>query len=191
MRKSFESYLHFFWAGVVKQQQTGAVLPSQPFLISKMLAPIPRDYTGQLLELGAGSGAITLELADRFPKARILSCEINPALARHSRLNLNRAGHNGRVRIVMDPAQDLLRGFAANGKKPDFIISGIPLGNMGGEQASDLISLIHGALDPGGLYIQFQHSLLDRSKIKQTFREVKTIPVLLNFPPAVVYYARR
>ena len=41
------------------------------------------------------------------------------------------------------------------------------------------------------MYIQFQHSLLDRKKIRTRFSNLCTNPVFLNFPPAVVYYARR
>ena len=69
------------------------------------------------------------------------------------------------------------------GEKPDFIISGIPLGNLGGAKAFALIDTIHQALRKGGLYIQFQHSLLDRKKIKTRFPNLRTVPVFLNFPP--------
>ena len=40
------------------------------------------------------------------------------------------------------------------------------------------------------MYIQFQYSLMDRKKIQKRFASLRTVPVLLNFPPAVVYYAR-
>jgi phospholipid N-methyltransferase len=54
-----------------------------------------------------------------------------------------------------------------------------------------LINHISGALAPGGWYIQFKYSLLDRKKIKGQFARLRTVPVLLNLPPAVVYYARK
>jgi phospholipid N-methyltransferase len=76
-------------------------------------------------------------------------------------------------------------------QKPDFVISGIPLANLGREKALALMDAIRQALGPGGMYIQFQHSLLDRRKIRTMFPDLRTIPVLLNFPPAVVYYAQR
>jgi phospholipid N-methyltransferase len=41
------------------------------------------------------------------------------------------------------------------------------------------------------MYIQFQHSLLDRKKIRTSFSNLRTVPAFLNFPPAVVYYAHR
>src|SRR3989454_6558619 len=108
MPKSLTSYLNFFWAGVVKQGQTGAIVPSQRFLIAKMIAPVPETYRGQIVELGAGNGALTLRLAAKCPAARILACEINPTLARDNRYNLVMAGLKDRVEVISDSAEHLL-----------------------------------------------------------------------------------
>jgi phospholipid N-methyltransferase len=192
MSNTAAAYLHFFWAGLVKHGQTGGILPSQRFLVAKMIAPVPETYRGQVVELGAGNGALTLRLAARCPAARILACEINPALARDNRRNLAEAGLTGRVELFAGPATDLLSQLGKGGmEKPDFIISGIPLGNLGREKALALIDAIHQTLGEGGMYIQFQHSLLDRKKIRTRFPNVRTVPAFLNFPPAVVYYAQR
>ena len=192
MTNSLTTYLHFFWAGLVKHGQTGGIVPSQRFLIAKMIAPVPETYRGQVIELGAGNGALTLRLAARCPEARILACEINPTLARDHRCNLAGAGLNGRVELFTGSAADLLSELGKSGvEKPDFIISGIPLGNLGREKALALIDTIHQTLGEGGMYIQFQHSLLDRKKIRTRFPNLRTVPVFLNFPPAVVYYAQR
>jgi len=192
MSLSAATYLRFLWAGLVKHGQTGGIVPSQRFLIAKMIAPVPQTYRGQVIELGAGTGALTLRLAARCPEARILACEINPALARDHRRNLAEAGLSGRVELFAGPAADLLSELGKGGvEKPDFIISGIPLGNLGRAKALALIHTIHQALGEGGMYIQFQHSLLDRKKIRTRFSNLRTAPAFLNFPPAVVYYARR
>ncbi len=189
---SAAAYLHFFWAGLVKQGQTGGIMPSQRFLISKMIAPVPETYAGQVIELGAGTGALTKRLAARCPEARILACEINPTLAHDHRRNLAEAGLGRRVQLFTGSAVDLLSEVDRNGlEMPGFVISGIPLGNLGREKALALIDTIHQTLSAGGMYIQFQHSLLDRKKLKAKFSDLRTVPVLLNFPPAVVYYARR
>jgi phospholipid N-methyltransferase len=182
------TYLRFFWAGLVKHGQTGGIFPSQRFLIAKMIAPVPETYRGRIIELGAGNGALTLGLASRCPNARILACEINPTLARDHGSNLARAGLADRVELFSGSAADLLSGI---GQKPDFIISGIPMGNLGREKALALIDTIHRSLGEGGMFIQFQHSLLDRKKIRIRFPNLRTVPVFLNFPPAFVYYARR
>ena len=192
MSNAAATHLHFFWAGLVKPGQTGGIVPSQRFLIAKMIAPVPETYRGQVIELGAGTGALTLLLAARCPQARILACEINPTLARDHRRNLVGAGLSGRVELFTGSAADLLSELGKGGvEKPDFIISGIPLGNLDREKALALIHTIHQTLGESGMYIQFQHSLLDRKKIRTSFSNLRTVPAFLNFPPAVVYYAHR
>ena len=191
MSNTLASYLHFMCAGLVKIRQTGAIVPSQRFLISKMIAPVPADYSGQIIELGAGNGALTLRLAAKCPRARVLACEINPALAQATRQNLREARVNGRVEVVSDAAEHLLSERARRGMdKVDYVVSGIPLGNLGREQTLALIDKISRSLRAGGMYIPFQYSLMDRQKIRERFSSLRTVPVFLNLPPAVVYYAR-
>lgn len=192
MSNAVASYLHFMCAALVKFRQTGAIVPSQRFLIGKMLAPVPQTYSGRILELGAGSGALTLRLAARCPEARIVACEINPVLARNTRHNLDEAGINGRVNVISDSAEHLLSEMRRRGmEKVDYVLSGIPLGNLPGEQALALIEAISRVVRRGGLYIQFQYSLMDRKRIRSRFKILRTVPVMLNIPPAVVYYAQR
>ncbi|PYJ08472.1 MAG: hypothetical protein DME25_01410 [Verrucomicrobia bacterium] len=192
MARSLTSYLNFFWAGVFKQGQTGAIVPSQRFLIDKMIEPVPETYRGQIVELGAGIGALTLRLAAKRPAARILACEINPTLASDNRRSLRAAGLDGRVAVVSDSAEHLLSEMRRRAEeRPEYIISGIPLGNFGRAKAQAIIDEVSRTLDGGGTYIQYQHSLLDRKKIQARFPNLRTVPVLLNFPPAVIYYARR
>jgi phospholipid N-methyltransferase len=189
---SVAAYFHFFWAGLVKHGQTGGILPSQRFLIAQMIAPVPETYRGQVIELGAGTGALTLRLAARCPEARILTCEINPTLVRDIRGNLAAAGLSERVEVFLGSAEHLLSELPTSGaEKPDFIISGVPLGNLGGAKALALIDTIHRTLGEGGMYIQFQHSLLDRKKIRSRFPNLHLVSAFLNFPPAVIYYGRR
>ena len=184
-------YWRFLVAGFNRYSQTGGVVPSQRFLISRMISAVPADYRGQLVELGPGTGVLTVRLAERCPKAEILACEINPELAEVVRERIRLEDIDDRVKVISQPAEQLLSVLArdTNRPGPEYIISGIPLGNLARASAIALIELIHGALVPGGQYIQFQHSLLDHKKIKTRFSRMRTVPVLLNFPPAFVYYA--
>jgi len=192
MSKTLSGYRHFIWAAFAKHAQTGAIVPSQRFLIDKMIAPIPANYRGEIIELGAGNGALTLRLAAKCPAARILACEINPVLARASRSNLDAAGINGRVKVTSDAAEHLLSEYRRRGHgKADFVVSGIPIGNLNKKTTVALIDSIHSILAPGGIYIQFQHFLADLLKIKTRFATLRLTPVLLNLPPAFVYYARK
>ena len=188
--KPLGGIFHFIWAGLQNQGQTGGIVPSQRFLVERMIAPVPADFAGQIIELGPGSGAITVPLARKCRRARILACEINPALAEATRQNIWNAGLRGRVKIVVDSAENLLGRVGRDGNgRPDFIISGLPLANFPRPKAGEIIEAIQGALNDGGMYIQFQHFLTNRRKVVATFRRTRTVPALFNFPPAFVYYA--
>lgn len=184
------AYTHFFWAGISKRGQTGAIVPSQRFLVEKMIQPVPVDYRGVALELGAGTGALTVRLAARCPETRVVACELNPTLARNTRRMLVREGLSDRVEVLNEPAERVLDTFTRHKlERPGFVISGIPLGNLDREKVCALVEGVWQVLPAGGAYIQFQHSLLDRKKIIRRFPNMRTTPVWLNFPPAVVYCA--
>ena len=192
MNGSSYGWWHFLWAGLARSMQTGSVVPSQRFLIDKMIAPVPSTYTGQIIELGPGPGNLTLRLAQRCPAARILACEINPTLAEVCRRNIESAGLSSRAVVVPDAAESVLADLhRRGGTRPDFVISGIPLANLERPRTLALLAAVRNVLAEGGFYIQFQYSLVDRKNIRSTFSGLRTIPVWLNFPPAVIYYARR
>lgn len=184
-------YWKFLVAGLVEQGQTGALIPSQRFLVKRMISPVPRDYSGVIVELGAGTGSLTTRLAARCPNARIMACEINPELARLLEQDLAARNLNSRVHVIADAAEEYLARLGPSSQRPGFVISGIPLGTLPGDVVARLVAAIREALPPGGMYIQFQHSLIDRKRVMEAFSSVRTVPVLLNVPPAFVYYAQK
>jgi len=192
LSKTLGIYWRFLLAGLVHRTQTGSVVPSQRFLINQMLAPVPPAYSGEIIELGAGTGALTRRLAARCPRASILACEINPDLARDLEYNLAAAALSDRVEVICDSAEHLLARRRRQAAEPaDFILSGIPLGMLGRESVLGLLNAIKRGLAPEGMYIQFQYSVLDRKKIKSKFSRLRTVPAFLNIPPAFVYYAQK
>ena len=60
---------------------------------------VPRS-TDRILELGCGNGAITFLLAHRYPRARIVGLEVQPALADRARRGARLNGLQGRIEIV-------------------------------------------------------------------------------------------
>ena len=96
------------------------------------------------------------------------------------------------MEVVSVSAEHLLSALGRRGMaKPDFVIAGIPLGNLGGDEAGRLLDAIRLSRAEGGRCIRFQHSWLDRKKIQAGFPPSRAVPVFLNCPPAVVCYAQR
>src|SRR5260370_17354903 len=70
MSHLFASYWRFLSAALVNGGQIGAVLPSQRFLIDRMIAPVPRNYQGQILELGPATAPLPFPLPPPRPHPR-------------------------------------------------------------------------------------------------------------------------
>jgi phosphatidylethanolamine/phosphatidyl-N-methylethanolamine N-methyltransferase len=189
---SLADYLHFFRAGLTRHSQTGSFFPSSKVLVQAMIEPVPPDYRGSILELGAGTGVLTVPLASRCPRARIVACEINPTLAEDTRQNLARAGSDGRVQVRVSPAEQLLADLLTQAEeRPGYVISGLPLGNWPGQRVLEVLQTIQRLMQAKGLFIQAQYLLLDRKHIRTVFGNVRTAPVLRNMPPIFVYFAQK
>lgn len=76
-----------------------------------------RSFTGRLLDVGTGSGAIALALKRRFPKAEVWATEIDPVAVALARENARRAGLE--VQVLLAP-------FTAHLKALDLIVSNPP-----------------------------------------------------------------
>lgn len=61
-----------------------------------------------VLDVGAGSGLVSLIMAQRFPHARITAVEIDPPAADDCRLNVGRSEWAGRIDVVCSPVEDFV-----------------------------------------------------------------------------------
>lgn len=73
-----------------------------------------------VLDVGTGTGAIALAIADEHPGARITAVDVSPDAIALARENLDAAAVNGRVRLVQ---QDLTDGL---GSEFDLVVSNPP-----------------------------------------------------------------
>lgn len=167
----------------------GAILPSSKFLSEQILKPLKMKDGVVIVELGAGTGAFTKEIIYRLPKNGILLViEINNKLTEH----LQKTISDKRVMIVEDDASNLSKHLEKfNLKKPDYIISGIPLGNLSWETRQKLFSEINNCLSDDGLFIQFQYFLASWFHIKKFFNAKIASYELRNLPPAFLYHCRK
>jgi SAM-dependent methyltransferase len=68
------------------------------------------ELTGNVLELGSGSGAMAAELLGRFPSLHLVASDLDPAMLDAARLRLD--GYGGRARVQRTDATSL--SFADN-----------------------------------------------------------------------------
>ncbi|HKY32618.1 MAG TPA: methyltransferase domain-containing protein [Candidatus Polarisedimenticolia bacterium] len=191
----------------------GAIAPSSRFLARAVTRGIPGGPVS-LLEAGAGTGALTLEIVRRLPPgSRLTIYEINGDFARHLRERFAReGGGNGRVgqgitvHVHHGDVQDL-----PPGPRYDGIVSGLPLNNFPPALVRRILESLFAALRPGGVLTYFEYLLIREIKSLTTGRrerrrlrrvgkvtagfldryEFRREAVFLNIPPAVVHHLRK
>ncbi len=177
--------LAFLKEAIIDFRKTGGFATSSSFLAKKMAAPITPKAGICVVELGAGTGAVTKYILEVLPKnSKLISIEINPALAKKM------------AKSIDDPRLEIITGDASKlGKyikerriqKADYIVSSIPLGSLPQKIRLAIYNEIKNCLKPGGLYIQFQYLLANLSEIKNRFIISHIGFELQNFPPAFIY----
>jgi phospholipid N-methyltransferase len=183
---------------------TASLLPSSKHLASAMLRPIDFDRARVLVELGVGTGAVTLELLQRMrPDARLYALDINSRFIDFVRETIP----DPRLVPVVGAAEDLgeiLRSLGA--RKADAILSSLGLTTMQDNQRERILREIRGCLAPGGVVSQFQywhsrggprwmrafglHGFPEEEFLRRYFHRISADHVLFNFPPATVYSCR-
>ena len=141
--------------------------PETEHLVEAVLERVARDAAVRICDVGTGSGAIAVALADARPRAEITAVDLAPAALAVAQENAERHGIADRVRFV---ESDLLS--ALRGEKFDVVVSNPPYvrddetleaqvqeyephtalfaGPTGLEVDRRLIPEAHAALVPGG-----------------------------------------
>jgi len=182
-----------FFAGFLRRPWTvGAVAPSSGRLARAIVRRLPLRQADTVVELGAGTGAITRQiLAHLRPDTAFITLELD---ARHvARL---RRRHPG-LQIQRASAEHLGAVLARCGRRTaDCIVSGLPWGNMSRRAQQRIMREILAALRPGGRFCGFGYvhaswypsSRAFRRMLEQNFRRVAFSPIIWrNLPPAFVY----
>lgn len=182
--------LKFLFRFLENPRTTGALLPSSSSLARRLVEPLRRVEKGTLrplrvLELGAGTGAVTVALeglTHSFPDLKITSIE----LQKEFYLEIRKKFKN--IEILNMNAIDFLE---KTDERFDFIVCGIPLSMMSKEDRKKLLSLIHSRMNPYGIFSFFQYSPFLIRGICNTFDYSEISFEVFNFPPAFVVYCTR
>jgi phospholipid N-methyltransferase len=145
----------------------------------------------KLVELGPGTGAITIEIAERLPDAATcLAIDIDPVFTARV------ASRWPQIDAVCDRAERLLDIARERRLLPvDHIVSGLPFASLPADGTRAIVDAIAASLRPGGTFTTFQYvhayglppAIAVRRMLSDTMRSRPTFSlVLANLPPAFV-----
>jgi phospholipid N-methyltransferase len=181
--------LSFFLQWLSDPIQVGAIAPSGAALAAAMTAEI-EPHSAPVIELGAGSGAVTRALLDRgIPPHRLALVEQSARFA----CALRQRFPGAQVLRVDAAAMSSIDLFA--GELAGAVVSGLPLLLMSAEKVGAILANAFRCLRPGGAFYQFTYG--SRSPVPRPILHRLDLAATLigrtfaNVPPAAVYRIHR
>jgi len=175
--------LPFWRAFLANPLGVASPVPSGPALARAVAAAVDAQVPGGVLELGAGSGAVTAALLARgIAPADLIAVEYAPDFCTHLRQRF--AGL-----MVLEGDAFAFPGLTGN-RRFKAIVSGLPVMARSSQQRWAFLNRALEALQPGGVFIQFSYSPLSPFPAR---RDVITSrrTVWANLPPMQVWRYRR
>lgn len=170
---------------IATPRSVGALLPSSSRLARRIARQIPADGSGYVIELGAGTGAITRALQSRIKDPERLICvERSPVLADLLRRRFPD------IRVIEGDAMHLDT-LLNNTLEPDahisHIVSSLPLRSLAPMCVRRISHQVYRLLPDEGHYIQFTYHMGDPgNEAPRGFRRLGYSRVWGNLPPARV-----
>jgi len=180
---------------------TAAISPSSIHLASAMLEPLPPRRVRIVVELGAGTGAITRVLLDELsPDATLLVFEINRRFFSYLKRNFS----DPRLVLINSSAEHLDSELRRRGHhQVDAVVSSLGLGFMSELQRHALFKRLLPFLHQNTVLTQYQYihglqfangrlrRLSLRPLLHRYFGSVESRIIWRNLPPAWVYTCHR
>jgi len=164
-------------------KEVGTVTRSGKSLSKKMASFITKDDK-HILELGAGDGAITVNiLANMHPEGKLLCFEINPNM-----VDVLSKIDDPRLIVINESAEkmeDYMR--IHNIISFDSIVSAIPYIVLPKALAQKIINLCKKNLKMNKFYLQVHYAKTKLALYTQAFGNIETFWVFMNIPPAYVF----
>ena len=165
--------------------------PSSPWLSRLTVRNIAWDRARTLVELGAGTGPITRQIAERaHPNCHVLVLERDPDFARLLR---ERFIDSSNLEIVHGDVADLTAILLERGiPSVDHVISGLPVPSFPRDLQHSLFQTVARVLSPDGTFNQLTEiPWLYRRLYQRHFEDVQFVLEPRNLPPAGTYFCRR
>ena len=162
----------------------GSAVPSSRFLARRIAGFLPRAPQGYVVELGAGTGAITSALLDHgIPAEQIVPVERSATMVRLLQRrfpSVNVAwGDAAQLRSLLRSHLD------PNGGEVSYIVSSLPLRSLPQEDVARIVIEIQHVLCSNGQLLQYTYDLRKTPhRSLSGFTRCYTTIVWANFPPA-------
>lgn len=188
-------YLEFLKAAIKNPLQISTVFQTSPWLRNRMLSHVDFTKCTHIIELGPGAGAITEGIAQRITSdVQFTGLELSEELVEYLRKI-----YPAHMEFIVGSAERA-REFAEKKGPADAVISSLPWTLFGHELQNSILSSVHDALKPGGLFLTYvcvnaswyQSAQNLKYLLYRKFKTVRKTPIeWRNIPPAFVYVCEK
>lgn len=198
--KGIRSFKTFAFAAASDFQNIASIAPSSRYLARAMLEGLPIDGVKTVVELGAGTGAITRVLLETLPpQATLLAFEINPEFISY----IQKSFPDPRLVLLNTRAESLGRELRRRGlNRVDAVVSSLSLRFMPDHRQHVLQEVLAPFMDEKSVFTQYQYVHGVRFKngkiqrhsslpfLRQYFGSIQCRTIWRNLPPAQVFTCR-
>jgi len=164
----------------------GSVVPSSPYLVNQLLAPVDWQRAEVIVEFGPGIGNITRQVLRRMrPDTTLVAIELNRAFVNFLQNDLQ----DPRFKVVEGSALDVKKILTQLGlQHADYIISGIPYTNIPHRLRAGIMKEAREMIHPEGAMLVYQFTRTVRPYLEESFSSVREDFALWNIFPARTFH---
>lgn len=177
----------FFRQWLRSPKSMGSVIPSSKFLARALAEEVAWRPGQWIVELGGGTGAISLGLIERgIPREKLVVIELDPDLYHYLRGRLHG------VTVIKGDATKLEEIVKSHGiGEIGTVVSGLPMVSMPFEFQKAIVEQGFKVVQPGGFMLQYSYSPVAPIPTRRLGVRAQLVRrVALNFPPAFVWRYR-
>ncbi len=174
----------------IGDRDVGALHPSSPYLVRRLIGCLRPETVRTLVELGPGPGIATGPVLAALPAgARYVAIEKNPAFLAALRSSVP----DPRLEVVEGDACATRDILAARGiSSVDAVIASIPFSFLPKAARAGLVESVWSLLAEGGDFVIFhQFSTLMRPLVKERFGRVRVLFEPRNIMPCFLIHCRK
>jgi ornithine lipid N-methyltransferase len=189
-KHSFRENLLFMGKFFRHGRKIASVWPSSVAMSRATIGKVDWDHAKVIVELGAGTGAITEQIVRRLQAhTRLISIEREEDFVGVLR---RRFSEHENVEIVQADVRELDRLFEARGiKRVDAFISGLPTPSLPAGVLEPMLASVRRFLAEDGVFSNITEVPFWYWKVyRRYFKEVSFELVVRNMPPGGVYHCR-